>query len=77
MHIEDIHRIYCDRMTKVASVNADPGHLQVILEQTKNDIMGTGPSSGRTYKLPCLCSSQEFSWNNLRLLESCRTNPSV
>ena len=47
MHIDDIHRIYCDRMTKVASVNADPGHLEVILEQTRNDIMGTGPVINR------------------------------
>ena len=43
MRIQDAHRIFCDRITKVPYVDSEPHHLQFILEQTKNDIQGTGP----------------------------------
>lgn len=75
LRIEDVHRIYCDRITRIPFIDSDPRHLNIILERTKNDIQGSGPVIGRTFKLPCLCSSGDSTRDNQRFIRSCRTNP--
>ena len=77
MRIEDVTGIFCDNVDKVAFVSGVPRHLKFILEQTKNDIQGLGPISGRTFLLPCLCSTSQSVRDNLRFSKLCRAEPFV
>ena len=46
MRIQDCVRLYSDNIFKVLHSPADPRHFKLVLEQTKNDIEGTGPAHG-------------------------------
>ena len=77
MRIEDVNCVFCDNISKVASVTDVPRHLKFILDQTKNDIQGLGPVSGRTFLLPCTCSTSQSIRDNLRFTKLCRADPFV
>jgi hypothetical protein len=55
IRIEDIHNTKTRHFTKHQADQDNPRHLAALLEQTKNDKDGTGPASGRTFVIPCIC----------------------
>ncbi|KAJ1393854.1 hypothetical protein B484DRAFT_408063 [Ochromonadaceae sp. CCMP2298] len=55
LRIEDVEGIR-ERMLTVKLANKTlPHRIIIVLDKTKNDKTGTGPTAGRTFGLPCTC----------------------
>jgi hypothetical protein len=55
MRAEDMHCMLSSKTTVEVANKKTPRGFKTILPRTKNDPMGSGPVSGRTYFLPCSC----------------------
>ena len=77
MRIQDCVRLYSDNIIKDPHSPADPRHFRLVLEQTKNDIEGTGPAHGLSYYLPCICLSSQSARLNVKFATLCAADPWV
>jgi hypothetical protein len=55
MRVKDCHYLRSRGCTFVKATVENPRHYCFVLDQTKNDITGSGPVDGRTYLCPCVC----------------------
>ncbi|KAJ1417793.1 hypothetical protein B484DRAFT_466539, partial [Ochromonadaceae sp. CCMP2298] len=53
--VEDVDYMKERNITLKQATTRDPRRIVIVLDKTKNDKSGTGPVSGRTFVLPCLC----------------------
>ena len=72
---EDQHRMSNKSVVKVMRTGTDCRHLKIYLSQTKNDITGTGPASGRTFLIPCLCDQDDGTGKHLEFRKALKKDP--
>ena len=53
--VRDCIRIYCNRFTKLPAYATICSRFKWSIAQTKNDMSGQGPESGRCFVIPCSC----------------------
>ena len=53
--VRDCIRIYCYRFTKLPADATICRRFKWSIAQTKNDMSGQGPESGRCFVIPCSC----------------------
>ena len=72
---EDQHRMTNQSVVKVMKTGTACRHIKIYLNKTKNDITGTGPASGRTFLIPCLCDQDDGTGKHLEFRKALRKDP--
>lgn len=71
MRNKDVYNIFSDGVSMVSPSKGNNRCVQIVLRTTKNDPQGTGPLSGRTYHIPCLCTNQLYGKSKGSFVRSC------
>ena len=55
MRNADVHKAKSSNVSVMLVSNTNPRCIKIVLDKTKNVILGTGPVAGRTHLIPCFC----------------------